>query len=103
MLASMACFAVSDVFAKQALVRHSGAEIAWYRYAGLAIVVLAMAFRQGPPPRSPQPRLQLGRGLGLVGSTLFFNVALKVLPLAETTALAFASPLFVTLVSTCNS
>jgi drug/metabolite transporter (DMT)-like permease len=99
MLTSMACFAVSDVFAKQALVRHSGAEIAWYRYAGLAIVVFARAFRHGSPPRSRQPHLQLGRGLGLVGSTLFFNVALKVLPLAETTALAFASPLFVTLVS----
>jgi drug/metabolite transporter (DMT)-like permease len=99
MLASMACFAVSDVFAKQAMARHSGIEIAWFRYAGLAVALGALWWRTGLPPRSRQPRLQIGRGLGLVGSTLFFNLALKALPLAETTALAFASPLFVTLMS----
>ena len=99
MLASMACFAVSDVFAKQAMVRHSGIEIAWFRYVGLFIAFGILWSHRGLPQRSKQPRLQIGRGLGLVSSTLFFNLALKALPLAEATALAFASPLFVTLLS----
>jgi drug/metabolite transporter (DMT)-like permease len=45
------------------------------------------------------PRLQLLRGLGVVGSALAFTAAVQALPLAEATAINFVSPAFITALS----
>jgi drug/metabolite transporter (DMT)-like permease len=49
--------------------------------------------------RTRRPAIQLGRGLLLPIATLSFIAALKVMPLAEASALGFVAPLFVTLLS----
>ncbi len=49
--------------------------------------------------RTDKPLLHLLRGLLLVVSNLSFFTALAVLPLADTTALFFVAPLFITLLS----
>ena len=99
MLAAATCFALSDVFAKKALLRYSGVEVAWFRYAGMAAVLAIAAPWHGLPGRSANPGLQIGRGAGLIGAALFYTLALAALPLAEASAIAFASPVFVTLMS----
>lgn len=49
--------------------------------------------------RTSQPGLQLLRGVLVVVSNLCFFAAIAVLPLADATALFFAAPLFITLLS----
>jgi drug/metabolite transporter (DMT)-like permease len=43
--------------------------------------------------------LQVGRAFGLIASAIFFILALGRLPIADATAMVFASPLFVTVLS----
>ena len=47
----------------------------------------------------PRPGLQVVRGLGMLGSALFFIMAMQHLPLAEAAAISFVSPVFVTVLS----
>jgi drug/metabolite transporter (DMT)-like permease len=49
--------------------------------------------------RSKRPAIQATRALAVVASALLFILGLGALPIAEATALVFASPLFVTLLS----
>ncbi|MBO9535628.1 DMT family transporter [Herbaspirillum sp.] len=79
--------------------------IAWMRYS---INVLFMAFTLVPLYqkrtgrsifRSNRPGLQIGRGALLLGSTLVFFSVLKVVPLAEGTAMNFCAPLIVLAIS----
>ncbi|MFJ3044851.1 DMT family transporter [Herbaspirillum chlorophenolicum] len=79
--------------------------IAWMRYT---INVLFMAATMVPLYqkrtgrsifRSNRPGLQIGRGALLLGSTLIFFSVLKVVPLAEGTAMNFCAPLVVLAVS----
>ena len=49
--------------------------------------------------RTNQPRLHVLRGLLIVTSNMTFFVALAAIPLADATALFFAAPLFITLLS----
>jgi drug/metabolite transporter (DMT)-like permease len=59
----------------------------------------------GPAARNPaylrarRPALQILRGLGIVASALFFILALAQLPIAEASAVSFASPLFITMLA----
>ncbi|WP_163117332.1 EamA family transporter, partial [Acinetobacter baumannii] len=48
---------------------------------------------------SRDPGAQVVRGFGLLGSTVLLIVALKLLPMAEATALVFVSPAFATALS----
>lgn len=76
-------------------------EVTWARYffhfAFLAPMVL---YRYGlsalHPPQFP---LQVVRGGFLLGATLFFFAAIAVAPIADVLAIAFVSPLLVTLLS----
>lgn len=93
--------AASDVTAKHLTQTLPALQIAWIRYVVFALVVLAAAlWRQaGSPLRSHRPGLQLARGLGLVGSAMFFMTSLRYLPVADATAISFISPIFVTALS----
>lgn len=75
--------------------------IAWMRYS---INVLLMAVTLVPLYQrrtgrsifhSNRPRLQIGRGILLLVSTLIFFSVLKIVPLAEGTAMNFCAPLIV--------
>jgi len=91
----------SDAMAKYLTVRLPAIEIAWLRYvvliAIMAPVVLARANRRALIPT--RPWLQLLRGVSVVGSTLLFLSALRVLPIAEATTTGFVAPIFVILLS----
>lgn len=100
MLGAMAAFALSDLFA-QRLVQ---AGVPAIELVGLRLLCLALwlglLWLRGARLRRPRrPALQLLRGLCITGSALLLVASLQRLPLPTATALAFASPIFITLLS----
>jgi len=76
-------------------------QIAWMRYLGFLLILLPVVLARGPSRllRSSRPGLQILRGLGLLGSTLFFFSALPYLAVPELTAIFFIAPVLVTALS----
>jgi drug/metabolite transporter (DMT)-like permease len=101
LLASICLFSVSDALAKRLAETLPVVEIAFLRYvAFFALAALPLIRRGGMSVmHSRVPGLQVLRGLGVVGSALFFISALQFLPLAQATAINFVSPAFVTVLS----
>lgn len=99
LILSMAFFALSDAMAKQIAGALSAFEIAWFRYLALLTTAVPVAWLQRTGIRSRRPGLQAVRAAALVGSAVLFLFGLKALPVAEATAMVFASPLFVTLLA----
>lgn len=99
LVAAMAGFALSDMWAKTLAATFSPFLLAWFRYLGLLAMVLPLVLARPALLRTAQPRLQVLRALALVGSALFFLHALRRIPQAEATAMVFASPLFVMLLA----
>jgi drug/metabolite transporter (DMT)-like permease len=99
LLAGMCCFAASDALAKHLTTRMSVPEMVWFRYVFLVATIVPLVWRQPALLRSGQPVFQVGRCLGTLSSALLFITALGKMPLAEATAIAFASPVFVTVLS----
>jgi drug/metabolite transporter (DMT)-like permease len=98
-VAAMACFSTSDALAKFLTGMLPVAVIVWVRYLAF-LVTLAPLLRRGRLVlRTRKAWLHGVRALALASSATFFILALRVLPMAEATALVFASPLFVTLLS----
>ncbi|MSU88754.1 EamA family transporter [Rhodobacteraceae bacterium 2CG4] len=76
-------------------------QVAFVRYAGNFVASLLIFLpREGLSVLRPNaPGLQLGRALMLLGSTMLNFTALSYLPLTVTTAIFFASPVLVCLLS----
>ncbi len=99
-LGSTLFFSCSDVIAKALAGSLPAAEVAWLRYLTFTLLVLPILFlRGGPALRSRRPSLQIVRGLGMVGSALFFTAGLRYLPVADSTAIYFISPILITALS----
>lgn len=100
-LASVVLFAVSDAMAK--LMRVGGlpaVEVAWLRYIVFVAFAAAIAARGRVLLQRPRRlRLQVLRGLTLVGSAVLFVAGLGYLPIAEATAITYVAPGFVTALS----
>jgi drug/metabolite transporter (DMT)-like permease len=100
-LASTALFSVSDAMAK--LMRLQGlaaVEVAWLRYLVFVAFAVVLAARGRVLLLRPKRlRLQLLRGLTLVGSAVLFVAGLGHLPIAEATAITYIAPGFVTALS----
>lgn len=96
---AMAAFALSDALAKQLAPRFPAVVLVWCRYLGLLLTVLPLLARGPAILRTGQPMEQVLRAAGLVGSALLFLRALALIPQAEATAMVFASPLFVLVLS----
>ncbi|AWK88110.1 DMT family transporter [Azospirillum thermophilum] len=99
---AVAFFSCSDAMAKYLNQTLPSIEIGWMRYAVFTVIVLplAMAFGGGPRViRTQRPVLQILRGLGMLGSALFFIFAVRSLPMAEAAAISYISPTFVTALS----
>lgn len=93
-------FSCSDACAKQLALTLPPIEIAWLRWCGfLLFVTPAIVRTRGGVLRSQAPLLQVGRSLGLLGSSLLFVIGLQFLPLASATTIGFVSPLLVTALS----
>jgi drug/metabolite transporter (DMT)-like permease len=94
---AVACFSVLDGIIKTLSVRHPVPLLVWARWG---FQVLAMLLWLAPKMgagmlRTRHLRMQLLRGVLLVGSSLFFMTALSHLPLADATALNYTTPTIV--------
>ncbi|HEX2553348.1 MAG TPA: DMT family transporter [Microvirga sp.] len=93
-------FSGADVIAKALTATLPPAEVAWLRYLTFALIVVPLLFvRGGPGLSARRPSLQILRGLGMVGSALFFTAGLRYLPVADSTAIYFVSPILITALS----
>ena len=101
LLSAIALFSISDALAKLLAETMPPVGIAWLRYLAFFGLALLPLMRPGGLSlmRSRAPGLQVLRGLGVVGSAVFFIAALGLMPLAEATAINFVSPAFVTILS----
>ena len=100
-MSAVAIFAVMDTLSKYLTRFYPVLLVAWARYAfHLILVVLALGPRLGSAlVRTPRLGAQLVRGLLLAIASIAFISAVKYLPLAESSAIAFLGPLLVTLLS----
>jgi drug/metabolite transporter (DMT)-like permease len=100
-LASTIFLGISDVTAKYLSATLPSIEIAWIRFLVFALIMSPAMLPKSPlyALRTGRPVLQLVRGVTLVLSSLLFISGLRFLPIAETSATAFVSPLFVTALS----
>jgi drug/metabolite transporter (DMT)-like permease len=94
---AVACFSLSDSIIKSLAGRHPVPLLVWARWG---FQVLAMLIWLAPTMgmrmvRTRQLRMQLARGILLIGSSLCFMTALKFLPLADATALNYLTPTLV--------
>ena len=101
MLAAALCFALLDATSKYLTQTFPVPMLVWARYTlhfVLMLVFLAPSLRW-KLVRTRRPVLQVVRALLLVGVTGFAMAAFRFLPLAETTALLFVTPLIVALLA----
>jgi len=100
-LLGVLAISINDMLVKQLSGGYPLHQIVFLRSAiGLGFtLVLVQAEGGWRILRTRQPGLQVIRGLMVVVSNMSFFAALAVLPLADTTALFFVAPLFITLLS----
>jgi drug/metabolite transporter (DMT)-like permease len=101
MTAAVLCFALLDATAKHLSQTYPVPMLVWARYTLhclLMVVFLAPSLRW-KLVKTQRPGLQIVRALMLVGTTGFAMAAFRRLPLAETTALLFVTPLIVALLA----
>ncbi|CAH1690117.1 Threonine/homoserine efflux transporter RhtA [Hyphomicrobiales bacterium] len=98
-MAAEACFAISGGVSKHLTGALPPLQIAWIRFVVFAAVVMGVIVwrRDWSALKSQCLGMQVVRCLGIVGATIFFILSLKRLPLAETSALFFVSPLLIVL------
>ena len=94
---AVACFSVWDSIAKSLAARHPVPLLVWARWGFQVVAMLiwlapTMGMRM---VHTRQLRMQLVRGVLLIGSSLCFMSALKFLPLADATALNYLTPTLV--------
>ncbi|MEI7445629.1 MAG: DMT family transporter [Burkholderiales bacterium] len=99
MIAALGCLILLDACGKW--LGQAGVPVAattWSRYAGHLLLVLAIVLpSQGTSVlRTANVARQLGRGVCMVVVTLLYFAALKVMPLAQATAVFFTTPILVT-------
>jgi len=100
-MSAVAIFSVVDVLSKFLTRSYPVALVVWARYAfHLLLVMVVLGPRYGLAlVRTARPGAQILRGLSLTVASILFISALKYMPLAESTAIAFIAPLLVTLMS----
>lgn len=101
MVAGIFCLATMDSLAKWLGERYPIQQVAFFRgfFALIPVAVLVAMSGGLRSLRSHRPGLHLLRGLLATLSLFCFITALRFLPLAEATAISFATPLFVTALS----
>jgi S-adenosylmethionine uptake transporter len=100
-LIGMACISVNDLLVKQLSDGYPLHQIIFVRSSIGIVFSLVMVQVEGGWGilRTDRPWLHATRGLMIVIANMTFFLALAVLPLADATALFFAAPLFITLLS----
>lgn len=98
-LVTIGTFGIQDAVAKVLVQDYSPFQITMMRYWGFAAFALFLVARQAPlrqALRSRSPRLQILRGVLLMGDIWFFALALQTVPLGELQAIVIVYPLLVT-------
>ncbi|WP_415921839.1 DMT family transporter [Tateyamaria sp. SN6-1] len=100
-LVGVFCISVNDLLIKQLSGGYPLHELVFVRSGfGILFTLVLVQFEGGwRILRTRHPILHATRGLLIVIANMTFFVALAVLPLADATALFFAAPLFITLLS----
>ncbi len=98
---AVGCFTLLDATVKHLAARYPVPLLVWARYLVQAVaMVLWLAPTMGMRlVRTPQPALQLARGTVLLASSVCFVNALRLMPLAEATAINYTTPTLVILLS----
>ena len=93
-MAALASFVAMDTLVKQLTARYAVPQLMWARFLfSLLAAALVIRVATGSLPwRSRAPGLQAVRSLLLAFSNLLFSSALARVPLADATAVGFASP-----------
>ncbi len=101
MVAAMACLSTQDTLSKKLMLSLAPAIIIWTRYGLQTALVSVSLWRRRSPAlwRTRQWRLQLLRGMLVVGGSVCGYGALQRMPVAEFTAIYCLVPLAVTLVA----
>lgn len=98
MLIGMFVFAAGDALAKLLTDNFHPVQIIWFRQAGLFLgVCVLLAIKGLSVLSSKQPRLQITRGVLVIGSSLLFVFAVRHAPLADAVAASFVAPFFLTI------
>ncbi len=96
-IAAVTLYAVIDALAKVMVQDMDVLQIIWSRFAfALPLLPLFVGSRWTELWRTDRPGLQVARGLVPVIAGIAIVLALKVMPLADATALLFVSPLMLT-------
>jgi len=91
------CFSAGDVLAKLLTEHFHPFQISWMRIFGLVIGVCVLISMKGHSIlRTPNPKLQVIRGVVAAGSATLFIVAINYVPLADAVAVSFVAPFLVT-------
>jgi S-adenosylmethionine uptake transporter len=95
------CISLNDMLIKQLSSGYPLHQIVFFRsFIGLLVSFIFLYFEGGLTAlRTDQPWLHFLRGILVVIANMSFFLALAVIPLADATALFFAAPLFITLLS----
>ena len=98
MVAGSGLISLSDAVTKWLTAGYPIGEILFLRGGFMFIPILLLVWRAGGPGvlRVVDWPGQAARAATVIGASFFFVAGLRYLPLADTTALAFAGPLFVT-------
>ena len=100
-LAGFTVLAIGDVVVKSMADEWAGSAIAALRYTfgalGLAALVALRFGRAGFV--MPKPWVQFGRGLAVGTATATFFLSLRLMPLADATAIVFTSPIWTVILS----
>ncbi|MCA3131180.1 MAG: DMT family transporter [Rhodocyclaceae bacterium] len=101
MMTAVLMFSAMDTLAKLTVRGYPLGSLIWFRYTiHLAFMLLLLAPRMGLDlVKTRRPWLQLLRGALLVGSTAFFYLSLRYLPLTEAAAISFIGPVLTTVLS----
>ena len=101
MCVGVACLCVNDALAKALTASYSPLQIMFMRNIIALPFAILMAMKMGglSALRSSKPVTHLMRAVLWIAATLLFFTSVKLLQLAEATALIFVAPLFITAIS----
>jgi drug/metabolite transporter (DMT)-like permease len=98
-LCAMMIFSGMDGISKLLAEEYQPFEIAFVRNVVTFLVLAPFVARSSASLRTSRPLHQIGRGLCMVASSIFFISGLSRLPIADATAIGFVAPLLVTALS----
>jgi drug/metabolite transporter (DMT)-like permease len=101
MVIGVTCFTSLDTILKVLVTRHDPSFLVWGRNLVQVVILGAVMpiFARDRMLRMRRPLVHLGRGMGLVLSTLFIILSLHHMPMAQTYAVTFSMPLIATIMA----